>query len=323
MDYQPNEYEETVLSARPQRTAGNRRWIIWVGVGTVALCLTTVCLVGAFFLVQRFQSRVGGAAAPPLVIPTVPPTPAETMTAATSPSLAPTVTLPSETRVAAPPAGPGNVEAVQLSAPPAIDGNLSEWPGTAVYESAFRVYSDSEWDGSEDLTAVWQLAWDSDNLYIGVTVTDDTHVQTQTGNQIFRGDSLDMQFDTDRTGDYAARVSPDDFQITLSPGDFAALPPAAFRFQGTTDNRLIDAPGGHQVTVAAQKTEGGYDLEAAIPWQDLDLTPESELVIGVALNANDNDRPGTAVQEVMMSHVSTRTLRDPTGWGTLTLKNNE
>jgi hypothetical protein len=42
--------------------------------------------------------------------------------------------------------------------------------------------------------------------------------------------------------------------------------------------------------------------------------------MGVALNANDDDVPGTAVQEVMMSHVSTRTLRNPTGWGTLTLK---
>jgi hypothetical protein len=48
--------------------------------------------------------------------------------------------------------------------------------------------------------------------------------------------------------------------------------------------------------------------------------PEPDLIVGVALNANDNDTPGTAVQEVMMSHVATRTLRDPTGWGTLTLK---
>ena len=36
--------------------------------------------------------------------------------------------------------------------------------------------------------------------------------------------------------------------------------------------------------------------------------------------ANDNDTPGTAVQEVMKSHVATRTLTDPTGWGTLTLR---
>jgi hypothetical protein len=61
-------------------------------------------------------------------------------------------------------------------------------------------------------------------------------------------------------------------------------------------------------------------LEAAVPWRDLEKVPEPDLIVGVALNANDNDTPGTAVQEVMMSHVATRTLRDPTGWGTLTLK---
>jgi hypothetical protein len=68
------------------------------------------------------------------------------------------------------------------------------------------------------------------------------------------------------------------------------------------------------------KTAGGYILEAAVPWSDLSLTPQEGLVIGIALNANDNDTPGPAVQEVMMSHVSTRTLTDPRGWGTLTLK---
>jgi hypothetical protein len=72
--------------------------------------------------------------------------------------------------------------------------------------------------------------------------------------------------------------------------------------------------------VAAQPVEGGYVLEAAVPWRDLEKVPEPDLIVGVALNANDNDTPGTAVQEVMMSHVATRTLRDPTGWGTLTLK---
>jgi hypothetical protein len=43
------------------------------------------------------------------------------------------------------------------------------------------------------------------------------------------------------------------------------------------------------------------------------------MVMGLALNANDNDTPGTAAQEVMMSHVASRTLTDPTSWGTLTL----
>jgi hypothetical protein len=128
-----------------------------------------------------------------------------------------------------------------------------------------------------------------------------------------------MQLDTDRAGDFGAGVSLDDFQINLSPGDFAGLAESAWRFQGNAQGQIPDAPG-HNVVVRAQKTATGYALEAAVPWIDVSVKPEEGLIIGIALNANDNDTPGTAVQEVMMSHVSTRTLTDPSGWGTLTLK---
>ena len=72
--------------------------------------------------------------------------------------------------------------------------------------------------------------------------------------------------------------------------------------------------------VAARQMAQGYHLEAAIPWQDLSLSPTPGLVIGLALNVNDNDTPGTAVQEVMKSHVATRAFQDPSSWGSLTLR---
>jgi hypothetical protein len=129
-----------------------------------------------------------------------------------------------------------------------------------------------------------------------------------------------MQFDTNRDGDFGDGLSPDDFQITLSPGDFTALPPSAARFQGTENGQILDAPGDHNLTLMAQQTVSGYTLEAAIPWSDLNLVPTEGLLIGLALNATDNDSPGTAVQEVMKSNVLTRTLTDPTSWGSLTLR---
>ncbi len=297
----------------------------WMGVG-LAIILLVVCLGGAFVVIRQFLDRTGNPTGP-VEVPTSPvevveeeenedESPPEEEEAPEL-DLAPTVTPAGQTQ---PPIGSGNIEISALSGVLQIDGNLGDWPDVSTVNSSFRVYAADGWDGSEDLTAVWYLTYDQENLYIGIDITDDTHVQIESGNQIFRGDSVDIQFDTDRAGDYAARLSPDDFQITLSPGDFGSLPPAAFRFQGTVENQILDAPGGHRVTVAAQKTEQGYVMEAAIPWSDLSLTPSEGLVIGIALNANDNDTPGTAVQEVMMSHVSTRTLRNPTGWGTLTLK---
>ncbi len=207
-----------------------------------------------------------------------------------------------------------------FASPPTIDGNLTEWAGVTAVSSNYRVYSVAGWDGSEDLTAVWQLAWDSSNLYVAVTVTDDVHVQTASGNEIFRGDSVDMQFDTIRDADFGDALSLDDFQITLSPGDFVGSSPSAFRYRGPANGGILDAPGGNRVTVAAQPVGTGYTLEAAIPWTDLNLTPTAGMIIGIALNASDNDTPGTAVQEVMISHMPNRTLTNPTTWGTLTLR---
>jgi hypothetical protein len=81
----------------------------------------------------------------------------------------------------------------------------------------------------------------------------------------------------------------------------------------------VDAPG-QGISVAALQVENGYQLEAAIPWQAIGLRPAPGLVVGLALNVNDNDTAGTAVQEVMKSHVATRAFRDPSSWGRLTLR---
>ncbi len=290
-------------------------WALWAGVGALVLFLIGLCLVGGFFLVQQFQQRT--APQPTLVVPTS--VVATEIIVPTDIPLAPTATLQEAVQATAVPPAIGNVDAHQLPSLPAIDGNLSEWAGVPTTESAFRVFTYSGWDGTDDVTAVWQLAWDATNLYIAVQVTDDIHVQTQTGNQIFRGDSVDMQLDVDRNGDLGEGVSSDDFQIIFSPGDFAGLPPSAFRFQGTSSGQIADATG-HGITLAAQPTSLGYNLEAAIPWVDLNRSPSAGLVIGLALNVNDNDGAGTAVQEMMKSHVSTRQYANPASWGTLTLR---
>jgi hypothetical protein len=203
---------------------------------------------------------------------------------------------------------------------PVVDGLLSEWTSVPAFVSAHRVYSAAGWDSSEDLTAIWRLAWDDENLYIAAEVGDDVHVQTQTGNQIYRGDSLEMQIDIGRARNVnATKLNSDSFQLVLSPGDFAGLPPSAFRFRGNNVGQMRDDPG-YNIVVAAQHTATGYSLEAAIPWTDLFVTPRLGLVLGATFNANDNDVSGTAVQEVMLSNVPTRTFSDPSSWGTLTLQ---
>jgi hypothetical protein len=352
MGYQ-DDLDDTWGDLAPEQPEDSSRWPIYLAIGVAVLVLLCICSVGGFLAYQEFlatpeptrlleiptTTRQGAAdsdnegsdigdVSTPTIASQASESPGNTPTqeVATLPSAtdapAPTVTVETATEAApTETAQTGSaVEAYRLPAAPVIDGSLAEWSDVPAWQSAFLVYQTADWDGSDDLQATWRLAWDTNNLYVGVEVIDDIHVQTQSGNQIFRGDSVDMQIDTNREGDYGPSLSPDDFQFTLSPGDFGALPPSAFRSQGTSSGQILDAPGGNHVIITAVPTALGYSLEAAIPWSDLNLAPVEGLVVGIALNANDNDTPGTAVQEVMKSHVATRTLIDPTGWGTLTLR---
>lgn len=258
----------------------------------------------------------------PQVDPTVAPTPAATATIAPTKTIAPTAALPTEppppTAVpptAAPTAAPvvpagGQVAAARIAAP-RIDGDLSEWTGQPTYDSPFLVYWDDGWDNTNDGSVRWHLGWDDANLYIAARVTDDRHVQTQTGNQIYRGDCLEIQIDTD--GGAATSVGPREFQVNLSPGDFVTLPPSANLSQGTNAGGMFDAPGGHRITVAAQRTADGYTVEAAVPWSDLLTGPFGQPML-IALSLDDNDRDGQAVQEAMYSNSPNRELFEPSTW---------
>lgn len=346
MGYRPDdEIDDTWAGLVPEQPKTSDRLPILLVIGGVLFVLICLCSAAIFFLgpnfIPGFDLFGQGTTAEAPEVPTVVGTnPADNPTSAITPEATVEVTQDAGGTTAEPPAAASptlvatvtllvptdeavvteNVIANRLETPPAIDGNASDWGDLPVFESFFTVYQDSSWDGSDDLTAIWRFAWDDGNLYFLVEVTDDTHVQTQTGNQLFRGDSVDIQFDTELAADLGDGLSPDDHQITFSPGDFASIPPSAWHFQGTDSGQILDAPGGHHVSLQATQMGAGYVLEAAIPWADLNLIPSANLVIGIALNANDNDTAGTAVQEIMKSHVSSRTLTDPSSWGTLTLQ---
>jgi hypothetical protein len=321
MGTQPDNFDDDWQGLEPEPPGSGQPRAIILAAVVVALAVVGICLVSVVVLVGQFRQRTTAGVQLATITPIAVTTAETPLPEATAVVIAPaaTNTLPAPIGAVAG-AVAGAVSAVRLPAPPTLDGDLAEWAGVAAVQSSFLVYRANSWDGSADLQATWQLGWDNTNLYLGVAVSDDRHVQTQTGNQIFRGDSLDIQFDTERIADFGTGLSPDDYQITLSPGDFAGLPPSAFRFQGTGDGRILDAPGGNRVTLTALQTTTGYNLEAAIPWSDLGLVPEAGLTIGLALNASDDDTPGTAVQEVMMSNMPGRTLTNPTTWGTLTLQ---
>ncbi|MDX1664678.1 MAG: sugar-binding protein [Candidatus Promineifilaceae bacterium] len=314
------QWEEWDDWEQPAETGRSYQGLFGVVVGLLIACILAACAAGTYlFLLPTLEPEE--QAAPPL-IPTLPGSEEEE---ATTPATVPVEQeTPPDADEPAPPAptadatDPTTVVAAPVTTPPTIDGRLSEWSDVSATTSHFLVHQAESWDGSRDLEATWRLAWDADNLYVAVNVVDDVHVQTQSGNLIFRGDSVEMQIDTAPQAE-ATRVNPSTYQILLSPGSFGAREPSAWRFRGTEAGQIRDAIG-HNIVVEAAPTDAGYTLEAAIPWRDLNVTPTEGMVLGLALNANDNDSPGEAVQEVMLSNSVRRTLTNPQTWGQLVLE---
>lgn len=289
----------------------------WIGLAALAAVIVALLGVGLLLGIRTFQQRTAadpGNGEAPLVQPTPIPT-----TNADDGEVAPTVT--GSAVIPTIPSGQtlSRIPVPRRDGPPAMDGKLDEWAAGEGIATPYVVARSDEGAAPVTLEATWWLAWDDNFLYLAAAVADDIHVQTQPPRLSYRGDSLEVQLDTDLAGDEGTLINGDDYQYLFSPGDLAGRSPAVFRFRGTADNTMADAPAtGARIT--AVSTSYGYNVEAAIPWRDLDLTPIAGLTLGAALSVNDNDTPGTAVQEMMLSHVSTRRWRDPGSWGTLILE---
>lgn len=317
----------------------NTNWMLW-GVATAGI-ITLLFMCGLIVYILHGQTQgLFGDNEPPLTAPTFdatlvqnepdtsPSVFAPTVTSRPTDQIPPTATAkqPLTPKVTAAPIATatippnGSITAFRIDTPFVVDGDLNGWGNIPSYQSAFQVFSISDWDDTADLDGYWRLAWDDDNLYVGVVVVDDIHVQDATGDKSYKGDGLEIQLNTilDEDDDPLGQLSVDDYQIELSPGNFVDNPPAAWRYRGQTSGAMESEPND-SITISSQPTDEGYVLEASIPWSDLNVTPNSGQLLGIALNINDNDTPDSLRQEVMKSHISTRRFSNPESWGTLIL----
>jgi Carbohydrate family 9 binding domain-like len=205
------------------------------------------------------------------------------------------------------------LHAAHLASPPNIDAQGNDWPAVLPNTIDKLVFQAAGFNGPFDQSGRFAMGWDANNFYLYVVIADDTFVQTQHGELIFKGDSLELQFDADLAGDFAATtLSGDDYQLGLSPGENRASP-EAFLWNPAARKGV---PAG--ITMASRAGDaGGYIFEAAIPWALFNVTPTPGQHFGMALNSSDDDAPSTALQQSMTSSVATRKLLDPTSWGTV------
>jgi len=195
--------------------------------------------------------------------------------------------------------------------PPAIDGRLEEWenvPGVLLLDRKAQVVKGAAgWKSPADLSSRVWLAWRDEYLYLAADVTDDRHVQTGRGIDMWRGDHVELYLDAVPDDDPGrATWGAGQIHFGFSPGSLAHtgdpladLPPEAVVFTP----RGADAVG---ILVAAQKTEKGYALEAAVPWTLIarlagknGLKPRIGLPLGFEVGVSDTDGPEPAQEKLM------------------------
>jgi chitinase len=203
----------------------------------------------------------------------------------------------------------------------AIDGKLDEWPDTPDFvlnDKSQLAYSlaPASWGGPQDLSAEAWSGWTPEGLYSAFNVVDDVHVQTKADTDLWHGDHMELQFDTQLEKDYTnPGMNDDDYQIGLSLGDFDKVPPVAYAwFNGP------EAPGEvDSIQMAYTITGDGYILEVFVPKTALaGITLEEGATFGMNISPSDTDNAGQG-QKVMLSTSSIRTYADPRTFGKITL----
>jgi GH18 family chitinase len=202
-----------------------------------------------------------------------------------------------------------------------LDGQLNDWPTTPdfVLDSESQLIyraTPKSWDGPQDLSADAWVGWTADGLYFAFKVVDDVHYQNKADSDLWHGDYMELQFDTQLDKDYTnPGMNGDDYQIGLSIGDFANVPPVAYAW--------FNGPGSagpvSTIQMAFTQTADGYILEAFVPKDALSgITLAEGSTFGMNISPSDSDS-ATGGQEAMLSTSPIRTYADPRTFGRITL----
>lgn len=178
-----------------------------------------------------------------------------------------------------------------------IDGDLSEWSGVSIDNPQFSIpkesgdagtlttfeilNADADWTGPEDHSTSLQIAYDSDNVYLGLVVTDDYHENA--ANSAWNGDTVQMMVAND------AR----DTQIGLYNYALGGI-------EGALGDVIINheaGPGGTSAAVVRDAAAGQTTYEVMLPKAALGLDSigaGTQFGLGMAVNDGDEAVPGQA-----------------------------
>lgn len=130
--------------------------------------------------------------------------------------------------------------------------------------------------GAPDLAASWSGLWDNSNLYIFVKVTDND-LQNDSGDSWYFDDGVEIFVDGDDSKNHTYD-NQNDFQWGF------VWDASSIQVGG---NSAGNATAGVDYTIS--ETDNGYNLEVAIPWSTIGVSPQEGATIGFDAAVNDDD----------------------------------
>ena len=192
----------------------------------------------------------------------------------------------------------GVLYAAYTETPITVDGVADEeqWKNAPkiVCDDVSMLVDIENWKGFRDLSSVFSILYDEENLYFCSIVTDEIFCQDEDPGEIWKGDSVQFGFYDDTEGLYAAKAAGGKY-AGLNFG-YKSGEPIAYRSRSQVDGIFetgVIKDGGLEF----QCSHDGDDLtyEIKVPWKELfgyDLDLEKVKMLAFSYLVNDNDGEG-------------------------------
>lgn len=180
-----------------------------------------------------------------------------------------------------------------------IDGQTGDWRQVGVDQGRLPAAEDHHDAGPDDLDARLSLAWNDQGLLVLVQVIDDVVVESAGSAELYLQDSVELFM-----VDGANKV-----QHVIAPGIAAGVKGPRLQDFDHRQNAQLKRAHPARITAKARKTNGGYTVEALLPWDVLDIDPRVGTRLRVQVMVNDADSP-TEDRTIYAWYPKTQTYRD-------------
>ena len=162
------------------------------------------------------------------------------------------------------------LKAFRLSAKPNPDADFSKWQSGPLYAlgASAQIEDGADlWTGPAQFSARVALAWDVNNLYIGVDVTDKQIYQPFLGRGIQDGDAFRVVLDTDPPDEPRVGRATGAYDLYFSPGNFGDVKPSVYCEEDFIPPRptLKRHDYSREIETAWRKTATGFSGDIVIP----------------------------------------------------------